>query len=137
MKTMAILVPSAITLMLAGCSFRAGTLEGEVERLTTFGHFSVNQPIHIQANARFVGAVSAPSLSVRPTSTDTNVIQVTAYAQRAQPFMGLGIFPVDTSSPQVVEVKATVSVERAGIYIIEGVSAETGRVTATASLMVD
>jgi hypothetical protein len=135
MKTSVLLVSTAIALMLTGCSFRASTpFSGKIETLSLGGVFTVNQPIHITADARFAGAVKVGSLSIRKIDTTSKLIQVSAFGQRPQPFMGLGIFPVDTQSPHAVKLISTVSVDQAGTYLVEAVLPETGVVTATASM---
>lgn len=94
----------------------------------------MGKPLSIGASVTFVGSVNGEVLSVRTIDTSARVIQVAAFGTRSLPFMGLGIFPVDTQSPHVVEVGTTVTVDKPGVYEVQGVSAETGQVSATVSV---
>lgn len=128
---------TALLASLSGCSFRIPTsFSGTIEALSIGGHQGMSQPLYIGATATFVGSVGSQVLSVRTIDTSAKIIQVSAFATRSRPFMGLGVFPVDTQSPHSVEVGTTVAVDKPGVYLVQGVFAETGRVTATASVEV-
>jgi hypothetical protein len=96
----------------------------------------VGKPLYIGANATFIGSVGGQVLSVRTIDTSAKVIQVSAFGTRSRPFLGLGIFPVDTQSPHSLEVGTSVAVDKPGVYLVQGVLAETGQVTATATVEV-
>jgi hypothetical protein len=124
-------------LALSGCSFRApSTLSGKIDALSIGGHQGVSKPLYIGANATFVGSIRGEVLTVRKIDTTAKVIQVSAFGTRSLPFMGLGIFPVDTQSPHVFKVGTTVAVDQPGVYLVQGIVAESGQVTATASVEV-
>lgn len=124
-------------LVLPGCSFRAPTPHsGTINALSIGGHQGVGKPLYIGANATFVGSIHSEVLTVRKIDTTAKVIQVSAFGTRSLPFMGLGIFPVDTQTPHVIEVGTTVAVDKPGIYSVQGVFADSGHVTATASVEV-
>jgi hypothetical protein len=137
MMTKALLISLAATIAATGCSFRAPTaFSGKIDALSIGGHQGVSKPLYIGANVTFIGSVSGEVLSVRKIDTTAKVIQVAAFGSRSRPFLGLGIFPVDTQSPHAVTVGTTVTVDEPGGYLIQGVLAETGQVTATASVEV-
>ena len=135
--TTLIFLSATIIVLLAGCSFRAPTPHsGKIDALSIGGHQGVGRPLYIGANVTFIGSVGSEVLSVRMIDTSAKVIQVAAFGTRSRPFMGLGIFPVDTQSPHSIKVGTTVTVDQPGVYLIQGVFAETGQVTASASVEV-
>ncbi|MNR86894.1 hypothetical protein D3C72_177510 [compost metagenome] len=134
---LSILLCTALLASIPGCSFRAPvTLSGTIDLLSIGGHQGVGKPLYIGANATFVGSVGGQVLSVRTIDTTVKVIQVSAFGTRSLPFMGLGIFPVDTQSPHALKVGTTVTVDKPGVYEVQGIFAETGEVTATATVEV-
>lgn len=127
--------PLAVGCMVSSCSFPAPDfLEGTITSLWVGGYVGVNAPITIRAKATFPGAVDHPSLTTVLSAQSGNTIRVMATASRAQHFLGLGIFPIDASGPNVTEVETTVTVSSPGAYVVEGV--KDGSVTASSSLRI-
>lgn len=108
-------------LTLTGCSFRAPSpYAGQVLALSA-------EPTHlgatyaIQAQVQFLGDVEPPMLSVVPGASDTT-LQVMAVSQAREHFLGLGIFPVDATTPHVYNLSTSVVLPKSTTYRIEGLS---------------
>lgn len=127
--------PLAIGLLASSCSFPPpGVVVGRITDLRISGYIGLNQPIRIVAKATFPGSVEHPSLTTVLYGQPGDTIRVMATASRAQHYLGLGIFPVDDTSPNAVEVETTIAVSSPGDYVIVGM--QDGAVTATSSLRI-
>ena len=118
-----------------GCSFRMPAPQpGKILKVRQSGG-GVGMPLRLWAEASFTGAVDSPTLAIL-SMPDQGPLQVAAYGTPAQPFMGLGVFPVDRKSEHRVTVEATVVLSKPGNYTIEALYGSAGEVTATAALEV-
>lgn len=125
----------AAGVLVTSCSFPAsGVVVGTITHLSVKGYFGTNVPVTIRARATFPGAIDHASLTTDVSARSGNTIRVMATASRAQHFLGLGVFPVDTSSPNNTEIETTVSVSSPGVYVIEGL--QDGAVTASTSFSI-
>lgn len=103
-----------------GCSFRLPThVDGVVSALSIAGPSMIGVPITVVAQADYRGDFKDPALSVALGTDASQTIRVRAVAQWAAPFMGFGVFQVPHSVVRTVEVRTTITLERAGRYVIE------------------
>lgn len=122
-------------LLVTSCSSPApDVVIGTITGIWIGGYIGVNQPTTIRAKVTFTGAVDHPILATVLSAQSGNTIRVMATASRAQHFLGLGIFPIDASTPTGTEVEATVTLSSHGVYVVEGVNG--GSVTASSSFRI-
>lgn len=130
-----LVVGSLLLTAMAGCSFRMPShVTGSITALSvgaTYEPFFARTPITFKAQATYGGGFKEPALSVVLPTDTSQTIRVQAVAQWAEPFLGLGVFVVPSTSTQSVEVKATITLERAGRYTLESVPSEDATVVRT------
>lgn len=122
--------------VLSGCSFRhPGQLTGVIDALSAsspLGPLVTGRSITLTAQAAFSGNFKEPALSVVMPTGASQTIRVQAVANWAEPLFGLGIFVVPATSVQQVELKANITLERAGHYFLESMPPEGGAALRTA-----
>lgn len=132
------LLPGLIGLCLlpsiaAGCSFRAPShVEGVVTALSASGPMSVGVPFTVTAQAAYRGDFRDPALSVAVGAEASQTIRVRAIAGWAEPFLGFGVFKTPEAIVRSAEIRASLTVERPGRYVIESVPPDGSAVVRTA-----
>jgi hypothetical protein len=135
MKTSAVIL-LATSVALAGCSFRGShPFPGEIASLQVRSA-STQAPVRVLARTSFVGAREHVALSLVPGPDPTTIV-VRVIAGSAQPFLGLGIMPVDRTSTFDYDVAGEIPLAQPGTYRFEGLSGEDGRLTALATVRVE
>jgi hypothetical protein len=117
----------------AGCSFRAPShVEGVVTALSTAGPMAIGVPFTVTAQAAYRGDFKDPALSVAMGTDTPQTIRVRAIAGWAEPFLGFGVFKTPEAIVRSAEIRASLTVERPGHYVIESVPADGSAVVRTA-----
>jgi hypothetical protein len=81
-------------------------------------------PFTVTAQAAYRGDFKDPALSVAVGAEAAPTIRVRAIAGWAEPFLGFGVFKTPEAIVRSVEIKASLTIERPGHYVIESVSAD-------------
>jgi hypothetical protein len=117
----------------AGCSFRAVShVNGVVTALSASGPMTTGVPLTVTAQAAYRGDFKDPTLSVAVGTDAPQTIRVRAVAGWAEPFLGFGVFMMPRAIVRSVEIRASLTVERPGHYVIESVPADGSAAVRTA-----
>jgi hypothetical protein len=107
-------------------------VEGVVTALSTAGPVAIGVPFTVTAQAAYRGDFKDPALSVAMGTDTPQTIRVRAIAGWAEPFLGFGVFKTPEAIVRSAEIRASLTVERPGRYVIESVPADGSAVVRTA-----